>query len=70
LPGGELPDLRGACSLPDEQRPGFLGQARTARDRAVLDDVVGIVLSVLERGRRGLGVRGRRRGEGMRNETA
>jgi len=36
----------------------------------VLDDVVGIVLSVLERRRPGLGGRGRRRGEGARKETA
>jgi hypothetical protein len=44
--------------------------ARTARDRAVLDDVVDIVLSILDRRRPGSGGHGRRRGQGVRKETS
>jgi TetR/AcrR family transcriptional regulator, transcriptional repressor for nem operon len=70
---GELPahrDLRALARFLTSSAQGLAVMARTARDRAVLDDVVGIVLSVLERERPGSGGRRRRRGvSGVRKET-
>ena len=70
---GELPvscDLRALARFLTSSAQGLSVMARTARDRAVLDDVVGVVLSVLERRRPGSGGRGHRRGEGVRKETS
>ena len=70
---GELPalhDLRALARFLTSSAQGLSVMARTARERAVLDDVVGIVLSVLDRRRPGSGGRGRRRREGVRKETA
>jgi TetR/AcrR family transcriptional repressor of nem operon len=70
---GELPalhDLRALARFLTSSAQGLSVMARTARDRAVLDDVVGIVLSVLDRRGQGSGARGHRRGEGVRKETS
>jgi TetR/AcrR family transcriptional regulator, transcriptional repressor for nem operon len=70
---GELPapcDLRALARFLTSSAQGLSVMARTARDRAVLGDVVDIILSVLERERTGSGKPGHHRREGARKETS
>ena len=63
-------DLRPLARFLTSSAQGLSVMARAARDRAALEDVVGIVLSVLESGRPGAGGSGHRGAERLRKEAS
>ena len=63
-------DLRALARFLTSSAQGLSVMAKTARDRAMLEDVVGIVLSVLDGRRPAPGGPGRRRRQEVRKETS
>jgi TetR/AcrR family transcriptional repressor of nem operon len=62
-------DLRVLARFLTSSAQGLSVMARAARDRAALEDVVDVILSVLESGQPGSRSRRRRGGDGVRKEA-